>query len=51
MLQASFTKYPLTFKKPSGTSRGVLTEKTCYFLKVYNSEAPDVFGLGEGFYD
>jgi len=47
MLQANFTKYPLTFKRPSGTSRGVLTEKTCYFIKVHDSDNPEVFGLGE----
>jgi o-succinylbenzoate synthase len=47
MLQASFTKYPLSFKRPSGTSRGVLTEKTCYFIKVFQKDSPEVFGLGE----
>ncbi len=47
MLQASFTKYPLTFKRPSGTSRGILTEKTCYFLKVNDSENTTVYGIGE----
>ena len=47
MLQANFIKYPLSFKRPSGTSRGVLTEKTCYFIKVYDLENPSIFGLGE----
>jgi o-succinylbenzoate synthase len=47
MLQASFTKYPLKFNRPSGTSRGVLTEKTCYFLKIFSNDDPNVFGLGE----
>ena len=32
MANATWTKYPLQFKRPSGTSRGVLTQKTSYFL-------------------
>lgn len=47
MLKASFIKYPLAFKRPSGTSRGVLTSKDGWFLKVYESSHPSVFGLGE----
>lgn len=47
MLKASFIKYPLTFKRPSGTSRGVLSAKDSWFLKIYNSDSPDIFGIGE----
>ena len=31
-MTASFTKYVLNFKQPSGTSRGVLTQKETYFI-------------------
>jgi o-succinylbenzoate synthase len=36
--QASYTKYILIFKKPAGTSRGVLLEKPSYFITVYDPE-------------
>ena len=32
MIQATFHKYTLEFKRPSGTSRGVLRTKETYFL-------------------
>lgn len=32
MIQASYKKYVLNFKRPSGTSRGVLTTKETWFL-------------------
>lgn len=35
------------FKKPSGTSRGVLTEKFSWFLEVSNPQQPGIKGLGE----
>lgn len=47
MLKASFVKYPLQFIKPSGTSRGILTTKESYFLKIWDAEKPDLFGIGE----
>lgn len=47
MLKAGFVKYPLEFKRPSGTSRGTLTTKDSWILKVWSDENPDVFGLGE----
>ncbi|MDR5590850.1 o-succinylbenzoate synthase [Christiangramia sp. SM2212] len=43
-MTASYKKYILNFKRPSGTSRGVLTEKETWFLKI--SEG-DNFGIGE----
>ncbi|MBZ9630837.1 o-succinylbenzoate synthase [Salegentibacter sp. LM13S] len=33
-MQADYKKYILNFKRPSGTSRGVLTTKETWFLKV-----------------
>ena len=40
-------KYRLDFKFEAGTSRGVMTSKDSYFLKLYDLENPDVFGIGE----
>jgi o-succinylbenzoate synthase len=47
MLKADYKKYSLNFKEASGTSRGILNSKTSYFLKIWNSESPDIFGIGE----
>jgi o-succinylbenzoate synthase len=46
-LKAVFAKYTLDFKFEAGTSRGVLTHKDSYFVKIFDSENPSVFGLGE----
>ncbi|MBP6386018.1 MAG: o-succinylbenzoate synthase [Pseudarcicella sp.] len=46
-LRATFQKYTLHFRFEAGTSRGVLTEKETYFLKIFNAQDPSVFGLGE----
>lgn len=43
-MKASFQSYILEFKRPSGTSRGVLNDKQSYFLRI--SDGPD-WGLGE----
>ncbi|WPY99460.1 o-succinylbenzoate synthase [Christiangramia sp. OXR-203] len=43
-MKASYKRYLLNFKRPSGTSRGVLTEKETWFLKV---EDNDKYGIGE----
>lgn len=47
MLKIKWIKYKLNFKQAAGTSRGVLTSKETYFLKVWDDELPSVFGLGE----
>ena len=47
MLQATYLKYNLRFKQPAGTSRGILTEKETWFVKVWESEQPEIYGLGE----
>ncbi|MNJ86273.1 o-succinylbenzoate synthase [compost metagenome] len=44
-LSASFEAFTLDFKRPSGTSRGILTQKKGWKLKLTNSEG--VTGLGE----
>lgn len=43
-MRAGFQKYNLHFKRPSGTSRGVLTEKETWFLKL---EEEEKIGYGE----
>lgn len=46
-LAASFEKKTFEFKRPSGTSRGILTEKHAWFITVWDTENPSVKGLGE----
>lgn len=43
-MTASYKKYILNFKRPSGTSRGVLTEKETWFIKISDGGS---FGIGE----
>ena len=47
MLKASYTPYTLHFKVPSGTSRGILTDKETYLVRVWDDAYPDRFGVGE----
>ncbi len=47
MLQYSIEKKIFQFKIPSGTSRGVLTQKLAWFVKLSKKEDASVFGLGE----
>ena len=47
MLKATFKQYKFKFKRPSGTSRGVLTEKSSWFIKVWDNQFSEVFGIGE----
>lgn len=47
MLQATYKKYTLHFKQPSGTSRGILTSKDSWFLFLYDDIEPDIIGIGE----
>lgn len=44
MIQASYQKYVLDFKRASGTSRGVLTQKETWFLILENENKK---GIGE----
>lgn len=43
-MQANYKKYILDFKRPSGTSRGVLTQKETWFLIL---EEEGRYGIGE----
>lgn len=47
MLKASYQKYRLHFKEPSGTSRGILTDKETYFIRVWDESHPEITGWGE----
>ncbi|MGD9992612.1 MAG: enolase C-terminal domain-like protein [Salinivirgaceae bacterium] len=47
MLKASIHPYTFVFNFPGGTSRGVLTEKPSWFIKLWNDTEPEVYGLGE----
>ena len=44
MIKATFQKYTLQFKRPAGTSRGVLTEKPTWLLTI---EKDGHRGVGE----
>ena len=45
MFQASYTRLHLNFHRPAGTSRGVLRNKECWFLKLVREDG--VTGIGE----
>ncbi len=47
MLQADYKYYPLQFKRPAGTSRGVLTRKESWFIRIWDDRNPAVKGIGE----
>lgn len=46
-LQATYQKHVLKFKFEAGTSRGKLTEKETYFVRITNRKQPGIVGLGE----
>ena len=46
-LQAAWQPYILRFKRPGGTSRGILTERKTWFLKLTESGNPERTGIGE----
>ena len=46
-LKAEFQPHKLLFRFEAGTSRGVMTEKTSWIVKVYDDAEPELFGLGE----
>lgn len=47
MLQADYIYYPLQFKRPSGTSRGILKQKDSWFIRVWDDQHPEKKGIGE----
>lgn len=46
-MRLEFAPYLLHFKEPAGTSRGILTEKPTFLIKVYDEKDPSLFGIGE----
>ncbi len=46
-MKAAYTRYDLQFSFPAGTSRGVLTSKETYFIKLWYEENPYIYGIGE----
>lgn len=46
-LNISYSPLTLHFKRPSGTSRGILTEKHSWILKIRDEANLDVLGIGE----
>lgn len=40
-------KRTYTFKRPSGTSRGILTEKHAWIISVSTVDNPEIIGIGE----
>jgi len=47
MIKARYKKYKLIFRQPAGTSRGILHEKTSWFIFIYNDVQPEISGIGE----
>ena len=47
MLKADYKKITLIFKRPGGTSRGVLTTKDSWILSVWDTDKPEIIGTGE----
>lgn len=46
-MRMAFAPYLLNFKEPGGTSRGVMTEKPTFLIKIYDENDPAHFGIGE----
>lgn len=46
-MRMQFAPYMMKFKQPAGTSRGILTEKITCFIRVFDENNPDVYGIGE----
>lgn len=46
-LKAEFLPYQLQFRKPGKTSRGTMTQRNIWLLKVYEKDFPELAGYGE----
>jgi o-succinylbenzoate synthase len=47
MIKSSWKKLTLDFKLPSGTSRGILTQKESWIISIWNVNNTDIIGKGE----
>lgn len=46
-MRLAICPYMLKFRNPAATSRGILTEKPTYLLKLWDERNPEIFGIGE----
>ena len=46
-MKIEIKKYQLHFRFEAGTSRGVMTTRNSWFIKLYDPDNPNVFGIGE----
>lgn len=46
-MRLAYAPYILKFKSPAGTSRGILTEKPTFIIKIFDESDPSCFGIGE----
>lgn len=46
-MRLAYAPYMLKFRNPAGTSRGVLTEKPTFYIKLFDEDDPSHFGIGE----
>ncbi len=46
-MEVRITKKVFKFKRPSGTSRGILTEKHAWFIELWHASEPSIKGIGE----
>lgn len=46
-MRFAFAPYLLHFKEPGGTSRGVMTEKPTFLVKIFDENDPEHLGIGE----
>lgn len=47
MMRLAYLPYTLHFREPGGTSRGVLTDKRTYLIKIWDPACPGAYGVGE----
>jgi o-succinylbenzoate synthase len=47
MYKATFKKYILHFRQPSGTSRGILAERVSWFIFLTRDQNKEIIGIGE----
>jgi o-succinylbenzoate synthase len=46
-LVSDYLKYTLHFRFEAGTSRGVMTERDSYLVRIYDTDTPGLMGIGE----
>lgn len=46
-MRLAYAPYILKFRAPAGTSRGILTEKPTFIIKVFDEKDPSKYGIGE----